>query len=163
ENLDDAFDLVAATNDRIEFALTRELREVPSVRIERRRLALAFRRRRLSFGSEQRRGLYANLRRIDAEVREDARRYAFTLGDEAEQQMLRSDVVVIELAGFFEGELDDALSARGEDHFLLDGLTATSHDRFNFLAYFRKVHAERLEDFGRQTLAFGNDPEQNVL
>ena len=77
--------------------------------------------------------------------------------------MLGSDVIVIELARFFEGELDDALRARREDHLLLHGLPAAADDRFDFLAHLREVDAERLEDFGREALALGDDAEQNVL
>ena len=59
--------------------------------------------------------------------------------------MLRADIVVVELTGFFEGEFDHALRARREDHLLLDGLTAAADDRFDFLANFGQVDAERLQ------------------
>ena len=163
ENLNDALDLVAAADDRIELVVARELREVAAVRVERRRLALALGRGRLTFGAEQRGRLHAHLGRIDAEVGQHARGDAFTLADQAEQQMLGADVVVIELARLFEGELDHALGARREDHLLLDGLAAAADDRFDFLANLRQIDAERLEDFRGEALAFGDDAEQNVL
>ncbi len=77
--------------------------------------------------------------------------------------MFGADVVVVELAGFFEREFDDALGARREDHLLLDGLPAAADDRFDFLANLRQVDAERLQHFGGEALAFGDDAEQNVL
>ena len=77
--------------------------------------------------------------------------------------MFRTDVVVVELAGLFEGELDHALGARGEDHLLLDRLAAPADDRLDLLAHFGQVDAQGLEDFRRQALALGDDPEQDVL
>ncbi len=77
--------------------------------------------------------------------------------------MLGADVVVVELARLFEGELDDALRARREDHLLLHGLAAATDDRFDLLPHLGKIDAERLEHFRRKTLAFGDDAEQNVL
>ncbi len=77
--------------------------------------------------------------------------------------MLRTDVVVIELARFFEREFDDALGARREDHLLLNRLTAAADDGFDFLAHLRQVDAERLEHFCGEAFTFGNDAEQNVL
>jgi len=47
--------------------------------------------------------LNAHLRRVDPEIRQHASRHAFTLADEAEQQMFRADVVVVQLPSFFEG------------------------------------------------------------
>ena len=163
ENLDHAFDLVRASDHRIELVVAREGREVAAVRIERRRLRLALGRHGLPFGAEQRGGLDAHLGRIDAQVREHAGRNALALTDEAEQEVLRADVVVVELTRLFEGELDHALRARGEHHLLLNGLPAAAHDRFDFLAYLCEVHAEGLEHFGREALPFGNDAEQDVL
>ena len=118
---------------------------------------------RLAFGAEQRGRLHAHLGRVDAEVGQHARGDAFAFADQAEQQMLGADVVVIELARFFERELDDALGARREDHLLLDGLAAAADDRFDLLAHLRQVDAERLEHFGREALALGDDAEQDVL
>ena len=163
EDLDDALDLVGTADDRVQLVLARQRGEVAAVRVQRGGLRLALGRGGLALGAEQRRGLDANLGGVDPEVRQDARRHAFTLADEAEQQVLRADVVVVELARFFEGELDHALGARGEDHLLLDGLAAATDDRLDLLADFRQVDTERLEDLGREALALGDDPEQNVL
>ncbi len=77
--------------------------------------------------------------------------------------MFRADVIMVELSRFFKRELDHALRTRREDHLLLDGLTAAAHDGFDLLTNLREIHAERLEHFGRETFALGNDPEQNVL
>ena len=94
---------------------------------------------------------------------EDTRGDAFAFPDQAEKQMLRTDVVVVELTSFFEGQLDDALGARREDHLLLDGLPAAADDRLDLLTDLGKIDAEGFEHFGRQALAFGNNPKQNML
>ena len=163
EDLDDALDLVGPADDRVELVLARQRGEVAAVGVERGGLRLALGRGGLALGAEQRRGLDAHLGGVDAQVREHARGDAFTLADEAEQQMLRADVVVVELARLFEGELDHALGARREDHLLLDGLAAPADDGLDFLTDFRQVDTERLEDLGREALALGDDAEQDVL
>ncbi len=54
--------------------------------------------------------------------------------------------------------------ARGrEDHLLLNGLAAPADDRLDFLPNFRKIDAERFQHFGGEALAFGDNPEQNML
>ena len=164
EDLDDALDLGVAADDRVELALAGELREVAAVRVERRRLALALGRGlRLRLGAEQRGGLHAHFRRVHAEVREHARGDAFAFADQAEQQVFGADIVVVELARFFEGELDDAFGARGEHHLLLHGLPAAADDRFDFGPDLRQVDAEGLQHFGGEALAFADDAEQDVL
>jgi hypothetical protein len=163
QDLDDALDLGRAADDRVELVLAGELGEVAAVRVERRRLRLAFGCGRLTFGAEQRRRLDAHFGGIDAQVREDARGDAFAFADQPEQQVFRADVIVVELPRFFEGQLDDALGARGEDHLLLHGLSAAADDRLDLLTHFGQVDTERLEDFRREALALGDDPEQNVL
>ena len=163
ENLNHALDLVRAADDRIEFVLPGKRREIAAVGIERRGLRLPLGRGRLALGAEQRGRLHANLGGIDPEVGEDARGDAFAFTDQPEQEVLGTDVIVIELARFFEGQLDDAFGARREDHLLLDRLAAAADDGLDFRAHLRKIDAERLEHFGRETLTLGNNAEQDVL
>ena len=140
EDLHDAFDLGVAADDRIELALAGELREIAAVRVERRRLALAFGRGlRLRLGTQQRGRLHAHFGRVDAKVGEHARRDAFAFADQAEQQVLRADVIVVELARLFESQFDDALGPRGEHHLLLHGLAAAPDDRLDFGPNLRQV------------------------
>ena len=150
-------------DDRVEFVLAGQDGQVAAVGVEGRRLGLALGRGGLALGAQQRGRLDADLGRVDAQVGQHAGGYALALADEAEQQVFRPDVVVVELARFFEGQLDHALGARREDHLLLDGLAAAADDRLDLLAHLRKIDAERLEHFGRQALALGDDPQENVL
>ena len=163
EYLDDALDFAVAPDHRVELVVARELREVAPIGIQRRRLTLSFGRCRLTLGSEQRRRLHADLRGIDAEIGQHAGGHAFAFADQAKEQVLGSDVVVVKLTRFFKGELDHALGARREDHLLLHGLAAASDDRFDLLTDFREIDAQRFEDFRGQALAFGDNAKQNVL
>ena len=163
ENLNDALDFVRAPDDRVELVLASQRREVAAVRVERRSLRLTLGSGRLPFCTEQARRLDADLGRIDAQVRENARGNAFALTNQTEQEMLGTDVIVIELTGLFKGQFDDALGPRGRSHLLLDGLTAASDDSLDLLANLCEVDAQGLKDFRRQAFAFGDDSEQNML
>ena len=56
--------------------------------------------------------LVADLVEVDPERLEDAGGDALALADEAEEQVLRADVVVAEAARLVDGQLDDPLGAR---------------------------------------------------
>ena len=93
----------------------------------------------LCFRSEQRGSLHANLGWVDAQICEDAGSDAFAFANETQQQVLGADVVMVELARFFESEFDDALGSRGKHHLLLDSLPASTDNRLNFRANLRQV------------------------
>ena len=61
--------------------------------------------------AERRDDLMADLLERDAERLEDARGDALAFAHETEEQVLRPDVAVTELAGFVDRELDDLLGA----------------------------------------------------
>ena len=139
EDLDDALDLGGAADDRVELVLAGE---DASGRGRRRRASGSC---DLPFGAggwpsapSSEVVCTRTLAGSTPEVGQHARRHAFTLADEAEQQMFGADVVVVELARFFEGQFDHALGARREDHLLLDGLAAAADDRLDFLAHLRQ-------------------------
>src|SRR6185312_15400414 len=68
EDLNHALDLVRAADDRVEFVLARQGRQVAAVRVERRGLRLTLGSGWLPFRTEQASRLNANLRRVDAEI-----------------------------------------------------------------------------------------------
>ena len=116
EDLDDPLDLLLAADDRIELARARGLGEVDAELVDGRGLAGALRllgagpgRRALRQDADD---LVADLVEVDAERLEDAGGDALALADQAEQQVLRADVVVAEAARLVDGQLDDALRAR---------------------------------------------------
>src|SRR6185437_4254692 len=104
EDLHDALDLRLATDDRIELALDRLFRQVaPELVEELRALGLLARGRGAGLpaarAGEHADDLVADLFRIGVEVEQDPRSDALVLANEAEQDVLRPDVVVPERQG----------------------------------------------------------------
>src|SRR5439155_14085363 len=121
EDLDDALDLLLASDDRIELLRLRHRREIHAELVERRRLrlrGLAPRRRGLRGGgvllAERRDDLVAHLLERYAERFEDPRRDPLALAHETEEQVFGTDVAVTELAGLVDRQLDHLLGARRE-------------------------------------------------
>jgi hypothetical protein len=56
----------------------------------------------------------AHLVELDAEVRQHLRRHAVALADEAQQQVLGTDVVMVETLGLFLGQREDTARTLGE-------------------------------------------------
>ena len=167
EDLHDTLDLHRTSDDRIERVLDREVGEVAAELIKQRCL------RRLLLGLlgllvdarlvEQLVDLAANLLEVCAEVLEDVGRDALTFDEQAEQQVLRADVVVAHASRLFKGDLDDLLDARRRDDLLDDdALVATEH-RLNRAAHLVDLHAEVIEDLGRKSLALTEQTEQQML
>ena len=73
--------------------------------------------------------LLADFLQIDSKALEHPGGNALALADEAEQQVLRADVAVIEPARFVNSELDDLLCARGQANFANDRAFATTDGR----------------------------------
>ena len=115
QDLDDPLDLLLAADDRVELAGARGVGEVDAELVDGRGLAGALRLLGRRAGGRALRqdpdDLVADLVEVDAERLEDAGGDALALADEAEEQVLRADVVVAEAAGLVDGELDDALGA----------------------------------------------------
>jgi hypothetical protein len=96
--------------------------------LELRLVSWAARPRRLRQDADD---LVADLVEVHAEALEDAGGDALALADEAEQQVLRADVVVAEAAGLVDRELDDALRARGEPDLADDRAIARADDELD--------------------------------
>jgi hypothetical protein len=108
--------------------------------------------------------LLAHVLELDAQVREHAGRDALALLDQAQQQVLGADVVVAELAGFLEAELEHLLGARRE------GQVAHRHHGRAALDELLDLGADALEvdahvpqHVGRDAAALLHQAEQDVL
>ena len=75
--------------------------------------------------------LVADLVEVDAERLEHAGGDPLALADEAQEQVLRADVVVAEAAGLVDGQLDDALRARREPDLADDRAVAATDDELD--------------------------------
>ena len=107
--------------------------------------------------------LVANLVEVDAQRLEHAGGDALALADEAQQQMLRADVVVPQAAGLVDGQLDDPLGARGQADLADDRAIAAADDELDRGAHLGQLDVHVLEHAGRHALTFPDQAEQEVL
>ena len=105
----------------------------------------------------------ADLVEVDAERLEDAGGDALALADEAEQQMLRADVVVAEAAGLVDRQLDDPLRAWRQPDLADDRPIAAADDELDRGPDLGQLDVHVLEDARRDALALADEPEEQVL
>jgi hypothetical protein len=166
EDLDDPLDLLLAPDDRVELVRAGGLREVDAQGVDRRRLAGALRllgrSRRRALG-EDADDLVADLVQVDAEALEHAGRDPLALADEAEQQVLRADVVVAEAARLVDRQLDDPLRARRQPDLADDRAVPASDDELDGRPDLRQLDVHVLEDAGGDALTLAHEPQEQVL
>ena len=105
----------------------------------------------------------ADLVQVDAERLQHARGDALALADQAEQQVLGADVVVVEPARLVDGQLDHALGARRQPDVADDRAIATADDELDRGAHLGQLDVQVLEHPRRDALALADEPEQQVL
>ena len=92
-----------------------------------------------------------------------ASRDAVAHADEAEEQMLGADPVVVELASLVDGQLDDPLGIRGQPDLTDDGLPAATDDELDCGPDLRQVDPHRGQDGSRDTVALAKETQEHVL
>ena len=107
--------------------------------------------------------LVADLVQVDAQGLEHARGDALALAHQAEQQVLGADVVVAQPARLVDGQLDDALGARGQPDLADDRPIATADDELDRGADLGQLDIHVLEHARGDALALADEPEQQVL
>src|SRR5690606_477072 len=110
EDLDDPPDLLRATDHRVELALASAACEVTSVLVEERRVD----RLRLVLGVGGGEDAPTHGVDVTSQFLQDAVGDAVTLADDAEQDVLGSDDVAAEAAGFGAGKLHDPAGTGGD-------------------------------------------------
>jgi hypothetical protein len=170
EDLHDPLDLFLAPDDRVELVVARGLGEVATELVENLRtlvgsgvvsangdllLALVAR--------EELDDLLAHPVEVCAELHEHLGCNALALADEAEQDVLGADVVVAELKGFAQRELEHLLGARRERDVAGGLLLALADDVLNLLANRIERDVERLECLSGDALSLVDEAEQDVL
>ena len=188
EDLHDPLELAAATDDRVELALARHLREVAAELVEDLAVLLVvaalggttdvgargpgFRAaaaarlraaRRALVARQQLDDLLANSAEVGAQLDEHLGGDALALTDEAEQDVLGADVVVAELERLAERELEHLLGARGEGDVARRRRAALTDDLLDLVADRLERDRERLERLGGNSLALVDQPQQDVL
>src|SRR5262249_59148547 len=105
-----------ASDDGVELALARELREVTRELVEDRCLR-ALLRPRIVLIAQQRQRLLAHLVQARAERLQNFRGDRLTLFHEAQEQVLGPDVIVTKLPRLLDGQLENTLGLGGEGNF----------------------------------------------
>ena len=107
--------------------------------------------------------LVANLFRVRVEVEQDAGGDALVLAHEAEQDVLRPDVVVAERQGLAQRELEHLLGARRERDLAGRDLVALADDPRDLGANLLDRDVEALEHARGEPLLLAEESEQDVL
>mmetsp|Transcript_18384 Transcript_18384/g.62557 ORF Transcript_18384/g.62557 Transcript_18384/m.62557 type:complete len:361 (+) Transcript_18384:1380-2462(+) len=149
EDLDGALDLRAAPHARVQLALLRLLRHVRAELLQRRGLGVAARRAAragarpdgLVVLANHADHLRADLGRVRVQVLQHAGGDALALAEEAEEEVLGADVVVAQLAGLLERELEHALGAGREGDLHSDEPRAAADDLLDLDARLLQVDA----------------------
>ena len=166
QDLDDALDLLLAADDRVDLARAHGVRQVDAQLVDRGRLGRALGLRRGSGAgrlAQDADDLVAHLVEVDAEALEHARGDALALADQAQQQVLRADVVVAQAARLVDGQLDDPLGARRQADFADDGPIAAADDELDGGPDLGQLDVHVLEDARGDALALTHQAEQQVL
>src|SRR5436190_15044167 len=100
---------------------------------------------------------------IPAHILQDLRSDALALADESEQDVLGPDVVLPELDGLAEGQLQDFLRARGERDVPRGSSFALPDDLLELPPDRTERDPERLQSLGSDASPFVNQSEQDVF
>jgi hypothetical protein len=107
--------------------------------------------------------LVADLLGVRVEIEQDARRDAFVLAHEAEQDVLGADVVVAERQRLAQRQLQDLLRARGERDLSGRDLVTLADDAGDLGADLLDGDVEGLEHPRGETFFFTQQSQQDVL
>ena len=105
----------------------------------------------------------ADLVEVDAERLEDTGGDPLALADEAEEQVLRADVVVAEATRLVDGQLDDPLRARGEADLADDRAIAAPDDELDRGPDLGQLDVHVLEHARGHTFALADEAQEQML
>ena len=100
---------------------------------------------------------------VYTELAEHARCQAFALADQAEEQVLGADVVVVQLPGFVVGQVDDALGSRGQLHVLTETPVASGDLPLDLGSDAIQTHAHPVEYPRRYAVVLAHEAQQQML
>ena len=186
EDLDGPLDFLLTPNHRVELALLGQFGQISAERVEGGRLALATLGRGVSAATagaghlasaharplaafvhtvaKQVEYLFADVLELEAEVHEYLGRDALLLPQQAQQDVLGTDVVVIEVAGLLHRILNDFFGPRSLGQFAhRDHVRAALDELFDLHADLAEVDVEVLEDVRGNAAALLDEAEQNMF
>ena len=172
QDLHDPLDLLLATDDGIELAVSRELGEVAAELVEHHgtlaalpfalatggglALAAGVARQQLDDG-------LTDAVEVGAQLLQYLGRDALAFADQPEQDVLGADVVVTELQRFAQRQLQDLLRTRGEGDVAGGRSLALADDLLDLLAHGFERDVQRFEGLGGDAFALVDETEQDVL
>ena len=172
EDLDDPLDLAVAAHDRVQLAGARHRGEVYAELVQgggpdgasarSRGLPGGLAALRLGLREDPLR-LRTDSLQVHAEALEHASGDAFTLADEAEEQVLRADVRVLQPARLVDGQLNHLLGARGQADFTGGLAVATADDELDGRAHLVEFHTEVGKDLRGHTITLAYEAQEQVL
>ncbi len=171
EDLHDALDLLLAADHGVQLAFAGELRQVAAEFVERLRLGRArsgvggraCAGLGLRIGVLQRHDLLACAFEVHAELGQHASGQSVAFANEAEEQVLGADVVVVEVAGLVVGQVDDAFGAGRERHVLRRAGVAARQLLFDLGPDSAEPDAEFFEDSRGDAVALAHEPKEQVF
>ena len=169
KDLDDAIDFVMTPHHRVELRFGGELGEVVAELVERWGFGGSLCTAATATGgdfsgfTEHADHLGAHLGQVDAKVLQHSGSYTFALTDQTEQQVLCADVVVTELTGLFQRQLQDALGAGCEGDLNSDKAGSTADDFLNFNPGILEVDPHGLEHLGGNPRSLANQAEEDLF
>ena len=172
EDLDDPFDLVLSTDDRVKLPFAGQFGQIATEAVQRRGLALAV--LALFFlclgffafhtSSQKIENLFPNFFQLQTQIHQYLGRHAIVLAQQAEQKMFRSYVIVIQVPGFLDGVFDDFLGpGRLGQLAHRDHVRAALDQFFDFQADLAQVDVQVLQNVGADAAAFLDQTQQDVL
>jgi hypothetical protein len=172
EHLHHAFHGQLAPDHRVELALARGLGEVAPELIEDGRAGGGALRGAAAAGgdgvlalvaAQELNDLLAHAAEVRTQLAEDLRGDALALANEAEEDVLGSDVVVAELERLAKGELEDLLGSGREGDVTGGRVGPLSDDLLHLLAHAVEGDVHGLKGLGRDALALAHEAEEDVF
>ena len=167
EDLDDPLDLLLSADDGIQLSCTGGVGEIDAELVHGRGLARALRLLGGRPGGGALRqdpdDLVADLVEVDAEGLQHTGGDPLALADEAQEQVLRADVVVSQPAGLVDGQLDDALRARRQADLADDRAIAASDDELDRGPDLGQLDVHVLEHARGHAFALADEAQEQVL
>src|SRR5690606_7146998 len=170
QHLHDTLDLELSPDDRVELAVTGSLGQVAAELVQDGgpgRLPLGGAAGRCGFlalvAGQQLHDLLAHTVEVCAELGQDLGGDALALPDQPEEDVLGPDVVMAELQGLAQRQLEDLLGARREGDVTRRGLLSLADDLGHLDTYSLERDVEGLERLGGDALALVDQAEEDVL
>ncbi len=185
EDLHDPVDLPLPADDRVELALPGVLGEVAAELVEHRGPAAALLGGAAALGpaaapptrggflptgglfgvraGEKLDDRLAHLVQFGPELLQHLGGHALALADQAEEDVLGADVVVAQLQGLAQRQLEDLLGSRGEGDVAAGGLRPLADDLHHLGAHRLQADAHAFEGPGGDAFALVDEAEEDVL